>query len=156
MSCPRPGTEGTVAGEVFGRRLSVREHRVWSHSAERTILDGQTVWHQYPEGGHRVVADDRGHLMDLYEGAVPGRLMGLDVFDQPRLIAYLPTAGDGDLERDLILFQIAAFYLERFDDHLRIVRARLCAIDIMCDAAPAACGIAVLFYVNTVLWRAAR
>ncbi|MDA0791624.1 MAG: hypothetical protein O2780_19485 [Proteobacteria bacterium] len=109
---------GHVAGEVFGRRLSVREHRVWSHSAERTILDGQTVWHQYPEGGHRVVADDRGHLMDLYEGAVPGRLMGLDVFDQPRLIAYLPTAGDGDLERDLILFQIAAFYLEGFDDHV--------------------------------------
>jgi len=105
-------------GTIYKRKYETKSTRWWRGSIEKRKVNGETVWHQYPGGGQLVVSDGSGTETKLFQGAVAGKIMGLDTFDKLRTVIFVPKASHPDHLRNLFLFYYGGMFYETFSNDI--------------------------------------
>lgn len=108
---------GTIGKRIF----RVKEDRRWAGTMEKASVDGETIWHHYPDGAYLVISLDGSHDTKIYQGAVPGKFAGMDVFSGYRSVVFVPRNQDSDYRRDLFLFYSGMVFFQEFSDTVMIL-----------------------------------
>ena len=121
---PRPSAkavgylEDAYAARIYDRRYQMNVVRQWASASETARVDGNKVWHHYPDGAYIIISNDKGNQVKLFQGATVGKALGADAFVDHKSVVYIPKGVGGDLERDMFLFFYASEFAGEFVDDL--------------------------------------
>ena len=105
------------SGDVNGLVYKLSLMRQWDGiTDEEKGADGETVWHQYPDGAYIVLSNEEGLEVKVFQGAIKGKVLGMDAFTGYKSVAFVPKGTHIDIKRDFFLFYYAAEYFQEFVD----------------------------------------
>ncbi len=108
-------------GNINGHAYQLNIERQWQGTGEKIHVDGENVWHQYPDGAFFTLSNDEGMEAKVFQGAGTGKMMGMDVFSGNRSIAFLPTGISDTIKRDMFLFYYGIDFFQTFVDDIQML-----------------------------------